>query len=78
MLLLNYLSLHNKSSEWCNNLFDRTLSGCSFELWEEYKAEAVVVVAIAGGVVVAVSRPAVLRIVVPTATAQHAVCSLDY
>lgn len=54
------------------------LSGFSFELRDEYKAEADVVVAIVGGVVVPVSHPAVLRIVVPTAAAKHAIRSLDY
>ncbi len=42
------------------------LSGFSFELRDEYKAEADVVVAIVGGVVVPVSQMAVLRIVVPS------------
>ena len=52
------------------------LSGCSFELWD--KAEAVVVVAIVGGVVVAISHPAVLRIVVPRPAAQNAICTHVY
>jgi len=54
------------------------LSGGSFELRDDHKAEAVVVVAVIGRVVVAVSHPAVLRIVVPTTAAQNEVRTHDY
>ena len=47
------------------------------ELRDEHQAEANIVVAVVGRVVVAVSRPAVLRIVVPTATTKNTVRTLD-
>ncbi len=43
------------------------------ELWGHSQPETVVVVAVVGRVVVAIGNPAVLRVVVPTAAAQHAV-----
>ena len=43
------------------------------ELGDTNQAEAYVVVAVVGGVVVAISRPAVLRVVVPAAAAIHPV-----
>ena len=51
----------------------RLPSGHTFELRDEHQAEALVVVAVARVVVVAISRPAVMRIVVPRATAHNTV-----
>jgi len=51
-------------------------SVCTFELREYRKAEADVVVAIAGRVVVAVRRTAVRSIVVPRAAAYYAIDTL--
>jgi len=48
------------------------LKGCAS------KAKAVVVVAIVGRVVVAISNATVRSVVVPTAAAQHAVRACDY
>ena len=52
-------------------------SGFTYELRDEDQAEAYVVVAVVGVVVVAVRRPAVLRVVVPTPAAYHTVRTLD-
>jgi len=46
------------------------------ELRDTNQAEAYIVFAVVGTVVVAVSRPAVLRVVVPTAAAYHTVGAL--
>jgi len=54
------------------------LSGFSFELRDESKAEAKIVVAVVRGVVVAIGHPAVLRIVVPTAAANNMIRTHDY
>ncbi len=51
----------------------RQSSGHAFELRDEHQAEADVVVAIAGVVVVAISRAAIPRIVVPATAAKHTV-----
>ena len=48
-----------------------------FELRDEGEAEASVVVAVVGGVVVAISRPTVPRIVVPATTTKHTVRTHD-
>ena len=55
----------------------RQSSDVTFELRDEHQAEAIVVVAVVGVVVVAVSRPAVLRVVVPTPAANNTVRTLD-
>jgi len=47
-----------------------------FELWRTAKAEACVVVAFRWRVVVAIGNTAVDRVVVPTATAYHAIRAL--
>ena len=52
-------------------------SGFACELRDEDQAEAIVVVAVVGVVVVAVRRPAILRIVVPRPAADNAVRTLD-
>uniref|UniRef100_B3EQ76 Uncharacterized protein n=1 Tax=Chlorobium phaeobacteroides (strain BS1) TaxID=331678 RepID=B3EQ76_CHLPB len=52
-------------------------SGFSFELRDEHKAEAHIVAAIAGVVVIAISQPAILRIVVPATTTKNTVRTLD-
>ena len=54
------------------NLFTTTKSICHTKL-TEHKAEAVVVVAVVGSVVVAIGNAAVPRVVVPAAAAQQAV-----
>lgn len=50
----------------------------SLQLWDENEAEAVVVVAVGGGVVVAIRHSAVNGAVVPTTAAMHAVRTHDY
>lgn len=45
----------------------------SLQLWDKRHAEAVVVVAVSGGVVVPIRHPAVNGAVVPTTAAQKAV-----
>jgi len=45
----------------------------SLQLWDKRHAEAVVVVAVSGGVVVPIRHPAVNGAVVPTTAAQNAV-----
>ncbi len=52
-------------------------SDITYELRDEYQAEAHVVVPVVRIVVVAVRCPAVLRIVVPATTADHTVRTLD-
>jgi hypothetical protein len=48
-------------------------SDFQIELRGEAEPQAIIVVAVVRGVVVAISRTAVLRIVVPTATTQHSI-----
>ena len=51
----------------------RQSSDFTYELRDEHKAEAIVVVAVSRAVVVAISTTAVLRIVVPATTVQHTI-----
>jgi len=55
----------------------RQLSGFTLELRDEDQAEANIAVAVARGVVVAISRPAVLGIVVPAPAAKNTVRTHD-
>lgn len=55
----------------------RQSSDFTHELRDEHQAEADVVVAVAGVSVVAIRGAAILRVVIPTAAAQHAVRTLD-
>jgi len=55
----------------------RQSSDFTYELRDEHQAEANVVVAVVGAVVVAIRGAAVLRIAVPTAAAQHPVRTHD-
>jgi len=55
----------------------RQPSNFTYELRDEDEAEANIVVAIVGVVVVAVRNTAVLRVVVPTPAAQNTVRTLD-
>ncbi len=55
----------------------RQSSDFTYELRDEYKAEANVVVAVAWVVVVTISGTTVLLIVVPATTAQHTVRTHD-
>lgn len=62
---------------WDNNRFNS--GNPSFLLsWGENQTETEVIVAVVGGVVVAVSHPAVLRIVVPATTSIHAIRPFGY
>ena len=53
------------------------LSGFTLELRDEHQAEANIAVAVARGIVVAISRPAVLGVVVPAPAAKNAVRTHD-
>jgi hypothetical protein len=55
----------------------RQSSDFTYELRDEYKAEANVVVAVSRGVVVAISATTILRIVIPATTAQHTIRTYD-
>ena len=55
----------------------RQSSDFAFELRDEDRAEANVVVTVVGVVVVAISRPTVLSIVVPATTTKHTVRTHD-
>jgi hypothetical protein len=55
----------------------RQSSDFTHELRDEHKAEANVVVAVTGGVVVTIRRTAILRIVIPATAAQHTVRTHD-
>jgi len=55
----------------------RQSSDFTFELRDEYQAEANVVVTVVGGVVVAISRPTVPRIVVPAPSTNYTVRTHD-
>jgi len=55
----------------------RQPSGFTYELREEDRAEANVVVAVAGVRVVAIRGAAILRIAVPVAAAQHPIRTHD-
>jgi hypothetical protein len=55
----------------------RQSSNFTYELRDEHKAEANVVVAVIRAVVVAISRTTILPIVVPATTAQHTVRTHD-
>jgi hypothetical protein len=52
-------------------------AGLPFELRDEHQAEADIVVAVVGAVVVAIRGAAVLRVAVPVAAAQHPVRTHD-
>ena len=55
----------------------RQSSDFTYELRDERKAEANVVVAVSRAVVVTISTTAILRIVVPATTAQHTIRTYD-
>jgi len=55
----------------------RQSSDLAYELRDEYQAEANVVVPVVGVVPIAIRGAAVLRVVVPAATAQHPVRTHD-
>jgi hypothetical protein len=60
-----------------SSICSETVIRLYFELRDEGQAEAGVVVAVVGGVVVAISRPTVPRIVVPATSSKHTVRTHD-
>lgn len=65
------------NSERDSNLFRGSPPTLPYELRDEHQAEANVVVAVVGAVVVTIRGTAVLRIVVPGPAAQHPVRTHD-
>jgi len=73
----HHYSPHPKRQGQGHSSVQRQPSGFTYELRDEDQAEAYVVIAVVGVVVVAVRRPAVLRVVVPTPAAQNTIRTLD-